>query len=47
MGLNPPALRYMVFDKSVGRWFMKRWAEQAVDGLRQMLASTDEASSLS
>ena len=27
------------FDKSVGRWFIKRWAEQAIDGLRQTLAS--------
>jgi hypothetical protein len=39
MGLHPPALRYTLFDKSVGRWLMKRWAEQAVDGLRQTLAS--------
>ena len=39
MGLNPPTLRYTLFDKSVGRWFMKRWAEQAVDGLRQTLTS--------
>ncbi len=39
MGLNPPALRYTLFDKSVGRWFIKRWAEQAVDGLRETLAS--------
>ena len=24
MGLHPPALRYRLFDRSVGRWFMKR-----------------------
>ena len=40
MGLNPPALRYELYDKTVGRWFTKRWAEQAVDGLRQKLIST-------
>jgi hypothetical protein len=39
MGLHPPALQYRLFDKSVGRWFIKRWAEQAIDGLRQTLAS--------
>ena len=39
MGLHPPALRYRLFDKSVGRWFIKRWAEQAIDGLRQTLPS--------
>jgi uncharacterized protein YndB with AHSA1/START domain len=39
MGLHPPALRYRLFDKTVGRWFIKRWAEQAIDGLRQTLAS--------
>jgi uncharacterized protein YndB with AHSA1/START domain len=37
MGLQPPALRYGLFDKTVGRWFMKRWAEQAIDGLRRTL----------
>jgi uncharacterized protein YndB with AHSA1/START domain len=41
MGLNPPARsRYELYDKTVGRWFTKRWAEQAVDGLRQKLTST-------
>jgi hypothetical protein len=39
MGLHPPALRYRLFDTTVGRWFIKRWAEQAIDGLRQTLAS--------
>jgi hypothetical protein len=39
MGLYPPAFRYRLFDKTVGRWFIKRWAEQAIDGLRQTLAS--------
>ena len=40
MGLSPPALlRYRLFDKTVGRWFIKRWAEQAIHGLRQTLAS--------
>jgi len=39
MGLHPPALRYRLFDKSVGRFFIKRWADQAIDGLRHTLAS--------
>jgi uncharacterized protein YndB with AHSA1/START domain len=37
MGMNPPALRYGLFDKTLGRWVMKRWSEQAVDGLRKTL----------
>jgi hypothetical protein len=40
MGLEPPALRYGLFDRTVGRWFIKRWAEQAIDGLSQALVST-------
>ncbi len=28
-----PALRYGLFDKTLGRWVIKRWAEQAVAGL--------------
>lgn len=39
MGLNPPAFRYELYDKTIGRWFTKRWAEQAVDGLRRELTS--------
>ena len=39
MGIEPPAFRYGLFDKTVGRWFIKRWAEQAIDGLRRTLAS--------
>jgi uncharacterized protein YndB with AHSA1/START domain len=39
MGINPPDLRYGLFDKTLGRWFIKRWAEQAVDGLRETLSS--------
>ena len=37
MGMNPPALRYGFFDKTMGRWVIKRWSEQAVDGLRKTL----------
>jgi uncharacterized protein YndB with AHSA1/START domain len=37
MGIHPPALRYELFDKTVGPRVIKRWAEQAVDGLRQRL----------
>ncbi len=40
MGLHAPTLGYRLFDKSLGRWFIKHWAEQAVDGLRQRLAET-------
>jgi uncharacterized protein YndB with AHSA1/START domain len=40
MGIDPPALRYELFDKTVGRWFIKNWAEDAIDGLRRELAST-------
>jgi uncharacterized protein YndB with AHSA1/START domain len=38
MGMNPPALRYGLFDKTLGRWVIKRWSEEAVDGLRNTLA---------
>jgi len=38
MGMHPPALRYGLFDKAMGRWVIKRWSEQAVDGLREKLA---------
>ena len=38
MGMNPPAFRYGLFDKTMGRWAIKRWSEQAVDGLRKKLA---------
>ena len=38
MGMNPPAFRYGLFDKTMGRWVIKRWSEQAVDGLRKTLA---------
>jgi hypothetical protein len=43
MGIHPPAFRYGLFDKTVGRWFMKRWAEQAIDGLRRTLPSHPKA----
>ena len=39
MGVDPPAFRYGLFDKTLGRWFIKRWAEQAIDGLRRTLSS--------
>ena len=40
MGIDEPApaLRYGLFDKTLGRWVIKRWAEQAVDGLSRRLA---------
>ena len=46
MGIDPAkvAVRYGVFDKTVGRWFIKRWAEQAIDGLRGTLTSADTPS---
>ena len=40
MGIHAPTRRYRLFDKTVGRWFIKRWAEQAIDGLRRTLIST-------
>jgi hypothetical protein len=39
MGLDPPTLRYQALDKTVGRALIKRWAEQAIDGLRETLAA--------
>ena len=45
MGLHPSALGYRLFDKTVGRWFVKRWAEQAIDGLRRTLQSSASQSS--
>jgi uncharacterized protein YndB with AHSA1/START domain len=43
MGIHPPVLRYGLFDKTVGRWFIKRWAEQAIDGLRRTLRTDSNA----
>ena len=43
MGIDAPTFRYGLFDKTVGRWFIKRWAEQAIDGLRQALTSDAKA----
>jgi hypothetical protein len=41
MGIrDAPALRYQLFETTVGGWFSKRWAEQAIDGLRRALPST-------
>ena len=40
MGIeDPEQARFALFDKTVGRWFIKRWAEQAIDGLRRTLTS--------
>jgi Polyketide cyclase / dehydrase and lipid transport len=40
MGIKDPEdARFGLFDKTVGRWFIKHWAEQAIDGLRQTLTS--------
>jgi hypothetical protein len=43
MGIHPPALRYRLFNKTVGRRFIKRWAEDAIDGLRRTLTLTPNA----
>ena len=45
MGIDPPALRYRLFNKTVGRRFIKQWAEDAIDGLRRTLTSTPNAGS--
>ena len=40
MGIkDPEQARFGLFDKTVGRWFIKHWAEQAIDGLRRTLTS--------
>jgi hypothetical protein len=40
MGIkDPEEARFGLFDKMVGRWFIKHWAEQAIDGLRRTLAA--------
>jgi len=40
MGIkDPEEARFRLFDKTVGRWFIKHWAEQAIDGLRRTLTS--------
>jgi hypothetical protein len=39
MGIDAPTFRYGLFDKTLGRWFIKRWAEQAIDGLRRTLTN--------
>lgn len=43
MGIHPPALRYRVFNKTLGRRFIKNWADDAIDGLRRALSSTPDA----
>jgi hypothetical protein len=43
MGIHAPGFRYGLFDKTVGGWFIKRWAEQAIDGLRRALSSDAKA----
>ncbi len=41
MGIkDPESSRFALFDKTVGRWFIKHWAEQAIDGLRRTLTSS-------
>jgi hypothetical protein len=41
MGIkDPERARFGLFDKTVGRWFIKHWAEQAIDGLRRTLTSS-------
>ena len=41
MGIkDPESSRIAVLDKTVGRWFVKRWAEQVIDGLRGTLTSS-------
>ena len=40
MGIkDPEQARFALFDKTVGRWFIKHWAEQAIDGLRRTVTS--------
>jgi uncharacterized protein YndB with AHSA1/START domain len=40
MGIkDPEEARFGLFDKTVGRWFIKHWAEQAIDGLRRTLTA--------
>ena len=43
MGIDAPRFRYGLFDRTLGRWFMRRWAEQAIDGLRRTLSSDVKA----
>ena len=43
MGIRPPTLRYRLFNKTVGRRFIKQWAEDAIDGLRRTLTPTPSA----
>ena len=43
MGIHPPTLRYRLFNRTVGRRFIKQWAEDAIDGLRRALTSTPNA----
>jgi uncharacterized protein YndB with AHSA1/START domain len=40
MGIrDPESSRFALLDKTVGRWFVKSWAEKAIDGLRRTLSS--------
>ena len=43
MGIHPPTLRYRLFNRTVGRRFIKQWADDAIDGLRRALTSTSNA----
>ena len=45
MGIkDPESSRFALFDRTVGRWFIKRWADQAIAGLRGTLSSTQTSS---
>ena len=39
MGIDAPSLKYGLFEKTAGRWYIKRWADQAIDGLRRSLTA--------
>ena len=43
MGIDPPSFRYRLFNRTVGRRFIKQWADDAIDGLRRALTSTPNA----
>jgi uncharacterized protein YndB with AHSA1/START domain len=44
MGLVPKAFGYRLFDQTAGKYYLRRWLAQAVDGLRSATSSERQPS---
>jgi uncharacterized protein YndB with AHSA1/START domain len=43
LGMQPEGLSNRVFDKTAGRLYFRRWAEQSLDALRESVAGRERA----